>query len=143
MARVEIDWSAVHRHTIGETYKLVRRITDEVAYEAKVLTRHGEYSTGFLSASIRTQVSIVSGNRVRGRIGSPLWYAMSVHDGAIPHKIRPINPGYPLKFFWRKVGHVVRFASVNHPGQEGQHYLSGPLSVAGIRYGFRVNIHSR
>lgn len=143
MARVEIDWAAVHGHTIGETYKLVRKIVNEVQFEAKVLTANGEYSTGFLSASIRSQVSIVSGTRIRGRIGSPLWYAMSVHSGAVPHKIRPINPGYPLKFYWKKVGRVVRFASVSHPGQDGQHYLSGPLSVAGIRYGFRVNIHDQ
>lgn len=143
MARVEIDWQAVHGFTLGQTYKLVRKVVDEVAYEAKVLTANGEYSTGFLSASIRTQVSIVGGKRIRGRIGSPLWYAMSVHSGANPHRIRPMLPGYPLKFYWRKVGRTVRFMSVSHPGQEGQHYLSGPLSVAGIRYGFRVNIHER
>lgn len=141
MAQVRIDWAKVHDMTIGEAFKIVNTVTREVLAEAKVHTRVGPYVTGFLSASLRRQVRIVSGSRVEGRVGSPLWYAMSVHNGAKRHRIKPLMAGYPLKFYWRKVGATVHFDSVNHPGQRGQFYLSGPLAVAGVRHGLKVTIN--
>lgn len=142
--RIEINWPAVHRTTLGTAYKVVRRVCFEVQNEAKVRTLIGPYTTGFLSASIRTQVSIRKGGKVVvGRVGSPLWYAASVHDGAKAHAIRPMLPGYPLKFYWRKVGRTVRFMSVSHPGQSGQFFLSGPLVSAAARHGLRVTIYRR
>ena len=142
--RIEINWPAVHKTTLGQAYKIVRRVCFEVQNEAKVRTLIGPYTTGFLSASIHTQVSIHKGGKeVRGRVGSPLWYAQSVHDGARPHTIRPLLPGYPLKFYWRKVGRTVRFMSVSHPGQQGQYFLAGPLVSAGARHGLKVTIIRR
>lgn len=141
MARVEIHWRRVHDESLGTAYKLVNEITRNVLAEAKVRTLIGPYTTGFLSASLRRQITIRRGGKeVRGRVGSPLWYAKSVHDGAKPHKIRPLLPGYPLKFYWRKVGRTVRFASVNHPGQRGQFFLTGPLVSEAARKGLRVVI---
>lgn len=142
--RIEINWPVVHRITLGEAYKIVARVTREVEAEAKVRTLIGPYTTGFLSASIRRQITVRRGGKeVSGRVGSPLWYAQSVHDGARPHKIRPLMSGYPLKFFWRKVGRTVWFMSVSHPGQPGQFYLAGPLVSAAARHGLKVNIVRR
>lgn len=141
MARVEIHWNVVHKHSLGVAYKIVNEVTRNVLAEAKVRTLIGPYTTGFLSASLRRQITIRRGGKeVRGRVGSPLWYAMAVHNGAKPHKIRPLLPGYPLRFYWRKVGKTVRFMSVNHPGQSGQFYLAGPLVSEAARKGLKVVI---
>jgi len=48
-------------------------------------------------------------------------YAMSTEVGAAPHRIVAHREPY-LKFFWPKVGRVVRFRSVNHPGMMGRHW---------------------
>lgn len=142
MARVEIHWPVVHRTTTGAAYKVVNEVTRNVLAEAKVRTLIGPYNTGFLSASLRRQITIRrAGKEVRGRVGSPLHYAKYVHDGARPHTIRPMMPGYPLRFYWRKVGHVVRLMKVNHPGQRGQFFLTGPLVSEAARKGFRVRIY--
>ena len=143
-SRVEINWPVVHKTTLLAAFRTVRQVCREVENEAKVRTLIGPYTTGFLSASISTKINIVKGGKaVTGRVGSPLWYAASVHDGAVPHKIRPLLPGYPLKFYWRKVGTTVRLMHVNHPGQRGQYYLAGPLVSAGARHGLKVTIIRR
>lgn len=44
--------------------------------------------------------------------------------GTRPHVIRarPDNPTGHMIFFWVKVGRVVRFRKVNHPGHRGTHW---------------------
>lgn len=53
--------------------------------------------------------------------------------GTVPHPIfarrKPL-----LVFFWKKVGHVVAFKKVNHPGNKATHYLSGSLEILRGRY---------
>lgn len=73
-----------------------------------------------------------------------LWH----HEGTVPHVITPkavaIDAGgrrraggrfvkashVPmLVFFWPKVGHVVRFKRVNHPGTRPNRFLTNALAV--------------
>jgi hypothetical protein len=138
MARVTIYNSVVR----AESLAIARRVVDDVMYEvetqAKILTLLGPYSNGYLSRSIRRRPLIVRGDVVTGDVFSPLDYAKSVHDGAKPHLIKPRGPGYPLRFFWRKVGHVVTPWVVHHPGQKGQHFLTKPLAAISARHGWVV-----
>jgi hypothetical protein len=49
--------------------------------------------------------------------GSAVDYAAANDQGAKPHKIVAKNAPY-LTFFWPKVGRVVHFKSVSHPGNK-------------------------
>lgn len=75
-----------------------------------------------LKDSITGQV-VGSGLDIRGRVTAATPYAKTVHDGSRPHQIRPRGTGYPLRFYWDKVGGVFRAMSVNHPGTQPQPFL--------------------
>lgn len=36
--------------------------------------------------------------------------------GTSPHDIEPQGPGYPLTFYWPKIGGIAHFMVVHHPG---------------------------
>lgn len=50
------------------------------------------------------------------------------HEGTEPHVIRARRRPM-LVFFWPKVGRVVSFKAVNHPGTEPNRFLSDALAV--------------
>jgi len=50
-------------------------------------------------------------------------YAAAVHEGARPHVIRARRASL-LRFYWPKVGRVVFFPKVNHPGNRPNPFLS-------------------
>lgn len=53
-----------------------------------------------------------------------LWH----HEGTRPHVIRARRAPF-LVFFWPKVGRVVRFKQVNHPGTKPNRFLTNALRV--------------
>lgn len=53
-----------------------------------------------------------------GAIGVAMWQEL----GTRPHSIRPRNPAGYMVFYWPKVGHVVHFKHVNHPGNPATHW---------------------
>lgn len=53
-------------------------------------------------------------------------HAIFVIKGTKPHVIKA-KRAPKLVFFWRKVGRVVSFASVNHPGTKANNYLDRAL----------------
>lgn len=142
MARVRIHRLEAHVHSREAARKLIKRVTYQIQFRARVTVLTGPYTTGKLAASITSDI-VTTPNGVRGRVGSRLIYAASVQSGARRHKIYPHNPPYHLKFFWRKVGHTVWLKSVNHPGQKGKHYLTAPLAeIARINH-MRYVIYER
>jgi hypothetical protein len=116
--------------------RLVRQVLDDTELGARARLLTGPYTKGHLATKGRKEVEVRAG-QIEGRVIFRAPYARSVNSGARPHKIRP-HGDYPLRFFWRKVGHVVRFSSVNHPGQKGKGYLTEALEVAARRHGFRL-----
>jgi hypothetical protein len=134
--RIELDRLNLRRFVTGSATRLVTKVTREVAVLARLESR-GPYSTGRTAASIVDHVYMV-GKTVRGDVSANTSYATIAHDGARPHIIRPRNPGGRLRFYWRKVGHVVNFPYVSHPGMRGKHYLSGPMERVGRRNRFVV-----
>jgi hypothetical protein len=121
---------------IRSATKLIEKVTTQVVVEAKLDSR-GPYSTGRTAASITKRV-YVEGNRVYGDVRAGTRYAHIAHNGARPHIIRARRPGGNLRFYWRKVGHVVTFPYVSHPGMQGKHFLSGPMERVGRRNRFIV-----
>jgi hypothetical protein len=58
-----------------------------------------------------------------------LWH----HEGTKPHPIRARRAPF-LVFFWAKVGRVVKFRSVNHPGTKPNRFLTDGLKALRARY---------
>lgn len=61
--------------------------------------------------------------------GSDVDYTLFVDQGTKPHKIHAKNAPY-LVFYWPKVGRVVHFKSVNHPGNKAYQFLMKGLERA-------------
>lgn len=82
------------------------------------LRREAPVDTGRLRSN--TSVSV----RREGRTGfrftarSDVPYASFTSKPTRPHVIRAVNARF-LRFYWPKVGAVVYFPSVNHPGTRG------------------------
>lgn len=55
------------------------------------------------------------------------------HEGTVPHVIRARNKPR-LVFYWRKVGRVVAFPKVNHPGTRPNRFLVKGLQALSGRY---------
>jgi hypothetical protein len=142
MARVRIYQLSAHAKSQEAARALVSRVTRQIEFRAKISASLGPYATGRLAHSISREVTNVP-NGVRGRVGSPLRYAASAQDGAEAHIILPHRPPWALRFFWRKVGHVVMFKKVNHPGQPGKHYLTEPLKEIARLNGMRYVVYDR
>jgi hypothetical protein len=140
MARVEINSAQARLTATRLSTKAVREMVRAVEIQAKVRASVGEYTTGRLTRSITSRVW-VSGVRVNGSVGSLLPYAHLADSGAKPHRIEPGRPPWALRFYWRKVGRVVYRSHVNHPGQSGKGWLTGPLTSEARRRGWKVIIH--
>jgi hypothetical protein len=137
MVRVILNRAAVHVASIKAGEKIVRAASRDVARLARARAARGPYATGKLAASIRIRGPYVLFDSVRAQVGSPLRYAASVERGAERHVILPHGP-YPLRFYWRKVGRVVRLSKVRHPGQKAKHYLLDSLREVAHARGMRI-----
>lgn len=73
------------------------------------------------------------GGKVVLQVGSEDGIALLHHEGTEPHVIaarrRPM-----LVFYWPKVGRVVAFKRVNHPGTSPNRFLTDALQVLHSRY---------
>lgn len=61
-----------------------------------------------------------TGGRFRGRIVAPVVQARTTDQGAPAHIIRPRRVGGLLVFYWPKLGKVVGYHYVNHPGNQAR-----------------------
>ncbi len=141
--RIQINNYEAYREVHADAFKLVQDVVREVRTAAFRILLEGPYTHGHLAMGLRTKIEIVP-NGVRGKVyidGAIYPYAKAVEGGADPHIIRPHLPRRYLRFYWRKVGHVVYLKSVNHPGQKGKAYLRGPLARVAVRHGMRVIIY--
>lgn len=139
MARLQFKPGAVQAFVTTQARKEVRACTAAVNRRARRNAPGGPYSTGRLKRSINWSVQTAGWN-VRGRSGSELIYAYSVHEGQPARRITAKR--HPtLVFFWRRVGHVVTPRAVNHPGTAPQPYLVQALLTEAPKFGFRVVIY--
>jgi hypothetical protein len=71
---------------------------------------------------------VQDGGELNCLVGSEDPIALLHHEGTVPHIIRA-SRAPRLVFFWPKVGGVVGFVQVNHPGTAPNRYLTDSLSV--------------
>lgn len=134
--RVKLDRTAVREVPIELVTPFIRDVGGQVERGARRAVR---VRSGAVRASIRSTFRI-QGTKVIKTIDATHERAMLEHEGAEAHSIDQ-RPGGPiLRFYWQKVGHVVYFTHVNHPGTKGSKFLTSPLLLYGLRNGFRVTI---
>jgi len=142
VAEIRINHAEAFRFSREVAEKQVRRALLDVKLKALLITSRGPYTTGRLSSSLEVHVELTP-TGVEGSLGSRLPHAKFPESGADPHYIFPIPPKRRLKFYWRKVGRVVKPRFVYHPGQPGKHYLTKPLAEVAPRYNMLVFIYHR
>lgn len=120
---------------LTETFALSKRYVP-----VRAPRKYDRRPTGRLKRSLKKTGPRVLVNSVKGNVGSRLPFAISVHDGAGPHRI--VARSKPrLFFFWENAGRVFSGDAVNHPGVRRfarTQYLYLPLAAVGRRHGFIV-----
>lgn len=103
---------------------LSQRLLDAARQEAPV-------KTGLLRSKLRVEPFRMTGpNKGEGGVGvskEDVPYAGYVRWGTRPHVIRARNAKY-LRFYWPRVGRVVFFKKVNHPGTKPNYFLERALN---------------
>lgn len=111
-----------------EARRLVGVYQPPDAYSAS----HRRRRPGTLRDSIVKRV-VSRGGEPAVEVGSEDPVALWHHEGTRPHTIaarrRPL-----LVFYWKRVGHVVAFRRVNHPGTRPNRFLLNALRVLRGRY---------
>jgi hypothetical protein len=133
MARLSFKPGAVRTFVTTQARKEVRACTAAVNRKARRNAPGGPYSTGRLKRSINWSVQTAGWN-VRGRSGSELIYAYSVHEGQPARRITAKRYAR-LRFYWRRVGRIVTPYQVNHPGTAPQPYLVQALLTEAPQFG--------
>lgn len=129
MARVRLDRADLNRTIRGASRRELEIAARQVMNRAKILA---PVDTGRLRASIRIESRRTLTLRSVYTIGSDVSYAVMVHDGTRPHKIRPKRPGGVLRF--RVGGRIVYAKEVNHPGTRARPFLDRAVrEIAGGR----------
>ena len=131
MARVRLDLNAASLQDAlerdGQAEGFTRAQARRVAEQARELapSRTGK---------LRQSIDVEQRRDTAGRF-TPGWavvsdapYALYVHEGTRPHVIRARRAA-ALVFYWEKVGAVVAFRQVNHPGTRAQPFLRDALDV--------------
>lgn len=142
MATVRVNHAEAFRFSRQVAEKQIRRALLDMKLRAVVITAHGPYTTGKLATSLEVHVELTP-DGVAGTLGSRLPYAKFPEEGAESHYIFPRPPKQRLKFYWRKVGRVVKPPFVYHPGQAAKHYLTNPMIEVAPRYNMLVFVRHR
>lgn len=111
-----------------EAQRLVGVYRPPDAYSAA----HRKRRPGTLRDSIVKRVVDVDGGP-GVLVGSEDPIALWHHEGTVPHIIRARRAPL-LVFFWPRVGRVVAFPRVNHPGTQPNRFLTNALAVLRHRY---------
>jgi len=135
--RVKLNRVAVREVPIELVSPFINEVGGMVERGARRAVR---VKSGAVRASIRSRF-VISGTKVTKTVSATHPRALLEHEGAKAHPIEQ-QPGGPiLRFYWQKVGHVVYFTRVNHPGTKGSKFLTSPLLLYGLRNGFQVTIN--
>lgn len=134
MAQVRIKLAKAELQKVAATGagKLVLTATRRTLNRGRVLS---PWDTGNLRASHTMDVRRLKKGEVRGRVSTRVKYAMSVHEGAAPHVIRP-KKKKALKF--KMGGRTVIVKKVNHPGNAGRPWLRRAMTEIAHQRGFTV-----
>lgn len=122
--RHPIAFNRAFRSWSGPVGVHLRDATELVAVAARATAPRG---TGELAAGHETDYGHAGTNHdLESRVVAVPEHAIFVIKGTDPHVITAKNKPR-LVFFWAKVGRVVSFKSVNHPGTQANNYLGAAL----------------
>jgi hypothetical protein len=124
---VEINAVKVHefKSWAGPVGRSVSRLALETTFRQKVLANK---KTGKMAASLHV-IKKTLAKGIAFDAGSKIHYTLFMEQGTKPHKIKAKGGGY-LAFFWPKVGKMVYFRSVNHPGTRPYRFLTKGMERA-------------
>ena len=119
-----LGFNRAFRSWTGPVGKHLAGTTELVAVDARLTSPK---DTGELAAGHEVDLAHHGPKRdLEGRIVAVPEQAIFVIQGTEPHVIRA-KRAPQLVFFWKKVGRVVSFKSVNHPGTKANNYLLASL----------------
>lgn len=126
-AEVIIDEAALHHFQgwEGPVGRSVERLGRETVFRQQALANR---KTGVMAAGLHIKKGHWS-KGIQFDAGSDVHYTRFVDQGTKPHKITAKGGGY-LTFFWPKVGRIVHFKSVSHPGNKAYGFLMKGLERA-------------
>ena len=120
----------------GPVGQHIKRKTTDTAFHARIYAPkpggvgHGRtkinFATGELAGGIITNQTRSQTGELEGHVIAVPKHALFVHNGTKPHVIKAKRAPY-LVFFWHRVGRVVSFKSVNHPGTPADPFLAKGL----------------
>lgn len=124
---VEMDDAAMAAFTgwEGPIGRATERLAKETVFRQKALANK---RSGAMAAGMHYKKGKWS-KGIQFDAGSEVPYTLFVDQGTKPHKIVAKNAPY-LTFFWPKVGRIVHFKSVNHPGNKPYRFLMNGLERA-------------
>jgi hypothetical protein len=107
----------------------VGQATDRLARDTVFFQRiFANKKTGAMSAGMHYKRGTWS-RGIQFDAGSDIDYTLFVDQGTKPHVITAKNAPY-LVFYWPKVGRVVHFKTVHHPGNKAYKFLERGLERA-------------
>lgn len=120
MARISItlDKAGIRDEANRAAKPVVRSVTRQVLNRSTILC---PVDTGRLRGAGRMKIGS-TGRGPTGIVEYPVKYAGPVHDGTSARVIRA-RRAKALVFFWPKMGRVVAFKKVRHPGTRGRPFL--------------------
>lgn len=136
MARWEPNRAAIQAEALRGGLRLVSPAVRGTTNLAKARVPR---DTGRTANSIGSKITEYS-NSVRGEVGTRAKTGLWLHRGTPAHVIRPKRPGGKLRFYWDRVGTVVYFDKVNHPGIGGTPYLTSSMRDACKPLGFKISV---
>jgi len=105
---------------------LVTRMRETVYKVTKSGATYGKmFAPGENLKNNITSVAYDTADGAVGLVWMPWAFIYTLPPGTKPHPIpvggskAQLQKGYPLRFYWEKVGRVVSFYSVSHPGYKG------------------------
>lgn len=123
---------AVLRRLLVDGALVKARAREQVGVHQPLPGERRKRRPGTLRDSIVVRI-VEGGKYATVAVGSEDPIAFLHHEGTPPHVIRArIKP--MLVFYWPKVGQVVAFKQVNHPGTKPNRYLTDSLKVLNGRY---------
>jgi hypothetical protein len=125
--RIEIYSSALAEFTgwAGPVGRSVERLAKETVFRIRALANR---RTGTMAAGMHYKKGTWS-RGIEFQAGSDVDYTLFMDQGTQAHKIKAKNAP-ALVFYWPKVGRVVAFKSVNHPGTKPYKFLDKGLERA-------------
>lgn len=83
--------------------------------------------TGKFAKGIRFQ-SFAAGDNVGFKVTTPQPLGTFITEGTKAHSITPKGPGYPLAFYWEKMGKMWYTYHVSHPGTKANPFHKRAMS---------------